>query len=305
MCFLVGVAWGQDGVKNGEKPGKAPDGTAKTPDGTAKTPGKGVKTPGKGVKTPGKAAVNPKKTKSSLPVALKIMKLRASRSLPADEKSTVDLRVEENGRFDKKRSLVRYVLRKNGKEKSLFRFTSPANFRNLAVLTLENDDGDDQQYMYIPRRRKVKRVPRSQSVENFAGGGFAFEDFRAEALDAHSYKTLGKKKIQGRPTYMIEAKPKAGEVRALKGYGRRILYVDAERYVIMRVEFYDKNDRFLKIQENSRWAVVGGVYRPYRAKMKELTRDRTTWVKFKTWAANEGLSAKLFTTRELKREGAR
>lgn len=292
--------------KKTEAPKKSPkkkgeDGSKKKPEVKEKEPG--PSTVKKGTKGD-KGNSKPKKA-PSLPKALKIMKLRASKSLPKDERSVIDIRVEENGRFDRTRSLIRYVLRKDGKEKSMFRFTSPSTFRNLAVLTIESKDGDDKQWMYIPSRRKVKRVARSQSIENFAGSGFSFEDLRAEALDGHSYKTLARKKVQGRPTYVIESRPKKDEVRALKAYSKRLLYIDTERFVIMRVDFFNKKGDLVKIQENSRWSVVGGVYRPYRAKMKELTKNRTTWIRFRTWAANEGLPSKLFTTRELMREGGR
>lgn len=292
---------------NAQEKSKKPDKSAKDatkdkkPD--KKAPDKPPKTKAKNDK--GKTKPPTTSKKSTLPKALKIMKLRASKSLPKDERSVIDIRVEENGRFDRTRSLIRYVLRKDGKEKSMFRFTSPATFRNLAVLTIEAKDGNDQQWMYIPSRRKVKRVARNQSIENFAGSGFSFEDLRAEALDGHTYKTLARKKVQGRPVYLIESRPKANEVRALKAYSKRLLYVDSERYVIMRVDFYNKKGKLIKIQENSRWAVVGGVYRPYRAKMKELTKNRATWIRFRTWAANEGLPSKLFTTRELMKEGGR
>ena len=237
--------------------------------------------------------------------AMDIMRRRQERSLAKDERAEVELRVEQEGRFDRTRKLVRYVLRTGNRERTLIRFTSPLPVRGLAVLTIEQKDGADAQWLYNNKTRKSKRVPRGEQTEDFAGTGFAVEDFRAEVLDANNYKLLGKARVQKRPAWLIEATPKSDHPRALLGYGRRVLAIDAERYVILRIEFYDKSGERLKVQDNTRWAVVGGVYRPYRALMREVASGRKTYVTFKSWAANEGLPLSLFTLRNLEKEGAR
>lgn len=240
----------------------------------------------------------------TLPDASEIMKRRELRSLAKDERAVIDIRVEEDGRFDKQRQLVRSVLRQEGSQKTLIRFVSPPTIRGLALLTLENDKAVDEQWGYNPDLRKIKRVPPSQQSETFAGTGFAYEDFRAEDLVSHEYKSLRLETVQDRPAVVIEARPKAGARRALQGYAWRHLAIDLERAVILRIEFFDASGKLLKIQENTRWAIVGGVYRPYRVKMTEPARKRITWAKFSLWAANEGLDEALFTTRALEKEGS-
>src|SRR5205085_7922690 len=109
--------------------------------------------------------------------------------------------------FDHRRRLMRYVKREGGLERSLVRFVEPPGFRWLAALTIEVKEGNDDQWLYLPDVRKIKRVPRAQSTEAFAGTGFTFEDLRAEDLDSHRYATLGQAEVMGRPALEIEAVP--------------------------------------------------------------------------------------------------
>ncbi|MFC1707928.1 outer membrane lipoprotein-sorting protein, partial [Planctomycetota bacterium] len=155
---------------------------------------------------------------------------------------------------------------------------------------------------YLQDLRRVKRVATSQVTESFAGTGFAFEDLRAEDLHAHRYRTVGRKQIQGRDAYLIEARPIRGRVRALKGYSKRIIYVDAVHWVEMQIDFYDHQGRHAKTQHHTKWQSVANIWRPYRVKMVEHLRHRTTWLRFRSWEANVKLDDELFTTRELIRE---
>jgi len=298
-------------AKAGTKPdsgAKKPKPEAKTPRPEAKKPKPGAKAPkpdaakkpeiSKGKPGPGKSAVKGRK----LMAGTEVMRLRALRSLPQDERAELDIRVEEKGRIsDKRRRLVRSILRKDGLERSLLRFHAPPTVRGLAVLTIEKRDGDDDQWIYDPGLRKPKRTTRSQVTESFAGTGFTFEDLRAEDLAAHEYRTVALKTVQARPAWIVEVKPRPGKIRALRGYSRRRLSIDSERYVTLRIDFYDARGKLIKYQENTRWKAIGGVYRPYRVRMKELSRDRTTYIRFRSWVANEGIAGSLFTTRELSR----
>jgi outer membrane lipoprotein-sorting protein len=233
---------------------------------------------------------------------LTVMRLRQTKTLGDTEIAELDILIEASGQFDKRRRLMRYIKRTGGLERSLLRFEGPPQFRWLAALTIEVKSGADDQWLYLPDIRKVKRVSRAESTESFAGTGFAIEDLRSEDLEAHTYRTLRKVPLQGREAYEIEALPVEDHIRAMAGYKKRHIFVDAERYVEMKVDFYDEDGALLKTQENSDWRKVKDIYRPYRVLMREHQRKRVTWIQFRSWKVNEPIDDDLFTTRELTRE---
>jgi len=240
--------------------------------------------------------------KGPLPAGLEIMQRRERETLPEAEFAELDIRIEAAGAIDRSRRLERYVKRSGGLERLLVRFQSPPQYRSLAVLTIEEPAGDDQQWFYLPEQRKPKRVTRAESSESFAGTGFTFEDLRHEETDAHAYTTLGTLELQGRPAFEIEAIPIQGELRAMKGYAKRHIFVDAERLVELRIDFYDENSKYEKTQENTDWRQVGKIWRPFKTLMREPVRKRTTWIKFVSWETDRAIDDSLFTTRELARE---
>ncbi|MHC4392650.1 MAG: outer membrane lipoprotein-sorting protein [Planctomycetota bacterium] len=233
---------------------------------------------------------------------LAIMRLRETQTLGRTEIADLDVKTEGKGRITRMQRILRYVQREDGLEKKLVRIIAPASSRHFGALTIEVESGQDLQWIYLPEARRIKRLATSEVTESFADTGFAIEDLRSEDLDSHRYKTLGIKDVQGRKAYEIEATPIPGRTRALKGYSKRTIYVDTERWVELQIDFYDPGGKLLKRQQNLRWKAVGEIFRPYRIKMTEFQNGRTTWLRFRSWEANIEFPDDMFTTRELARE---
>ena len=73
--------------------------------------------------------------------------------------------------------------------------------------------------------------------ERFAGTDFTFEDLRTEDFPRNSYKTLADSTVDGQACYVVEATAKEADSSA---YGKRQLHVDKARFLILKVEFFDK-----------------------------------------------------------------
>jgi hypothetical protein len=57
-------------------------------------------------------------------------------------------------------------------------FKSPADVKNTAFLTYDYDDGakDDDQWLYLPALKKVKRIPSTDKSSSFMGSDFSYFD---------------------------------------------------------------------------------------------------------------------------------
>ena len=82
-----------------------------------------------------------------------------------------------------------------GKEKRVVIFyLSPANIKDTAFLTYDypEADRDDDQWLYIPAARKVRRISASDRGDYFLGTDFTYEDIRKETkvgIEDYSWKT--------------------------------------------------------------------------------------------------------------------
>lgn len=74
------------------------------------------------------------------------------------------------------------------------------------------------------------------------GSEFAYEDIASQEVEKFKYKFLRDDEIEGRKAFVIEQYPQYKK----SGYKRTIAWVDAERYIPLRVEFFDRKDAPLK-----------------------------------------------------------
>ena len=116
----------------------------------------------------------------------------------------------------------------------LVRFRSPADVAGTGFLVIENDSGDDDQYLYLPALGKVKRITGSQRNQKFMGTDLTYADMESRNLrDAH-LKRLADASLGGNATYVIEAKPKQPEDSQ---YSKTITWVHKRSFVPLKFEW--------------------------------------------------------------------
>ena len=145
--------------------------------------------------------------------------------------------------------------------KSLIRFTKPADVKGTGLLMWEyrKSGKDNDQWLYLPELRKVKRVQVGQNTGRFMGTDFTYEDLAGRSIDEDGYVLLGRETVFGSDCYKLEAFPREEK----PSYSKRIIWVDAERWVVRKVEFYDLKGRLLKIltvpemrKDGQYWTIV-------------------------------------------------
>jgi hypothetical protein len=203
----------------------------------------------------------------------------------------------------KERRLANYVLTPPDKlSRTLMRFLAPRDVENTALLTWERQDGDDDQWLYLPATRKAKRIASSGKKNRFMGSDFAYEDLRPENLALHTYRLVGREPVDGQPCFVIDAVPANERHAADSGYSRRRLWVREDIYLTVKQEYVDKRGRLEKIAFGRRFVnVKASAWRADELEMQDVQAGTRTVLVAERRAVDQGLDDSFFTQAELTR----
>lgn len=170
----------------------------------------------------------------------------------------------------------------NRADKIVVRFSLPREDAGTAFLVHRAaGDGQDDQWLYLPATRGVRRVPVS-NTQTFVGTNFIYEDVRGlsgERTDRYEYELAESAHEDGRPCHVIRARPKAG---VTSSYSQRVLWIDRERLFPLKVEYYDSRHELWKILRNRAVAPISGdTFRAEHTEMRDLRINEATvlWVR--------------------------
>lgn len=127
-------------------------------------------------------------------------------------------------------------------DKALVIFDSPGDVRGTAFLSFTHKEGSDDQWLYLPALKRVKRIASSNKSGPFVGSEFAYEDISSQEVEKYTYRYLGDDSWEGREHFMIARDP----VDPKSGYSKQIVWIDKEHYRTWKVEFYDRGGKLLK-----------------------------------------------------------
>ncbi|MDC8758952.1 outer membrane lipoprotein-sorting protein [Janthinobacterium fluminis] len=147
-----------------------------------------------------------------------------------------------------------YETAKDG-DKSLIVFQAPNDIRGTAFLTFAHGNRPDDQWLYLPAIKRTKRIASDNRMGSFMGSEFAFEDMGSQELDKYNYRLLGEEKLGDIAAFKLERTPKAEG----SGYSRQVVWVDAQRYIPLRIDYYDRKNEPLK-------TLLYGAYQQFKNK---------------------------------------
>jgi hypothetical protein len=118
--------------------------------------------------------------------------------------------------------------------KMLIEITHPFDVRHTAYLMSFNDPGPDDEFLYQPSERRVRRVNLKKTP--LMGTDYTFDDVVYHDIENAEYVRLPDAVIDGTPVYVIEARIE--ETRDVE-YHRTVSYLEKDHYVPLRVRYWD------------------------------------------------------------------
>ena len=80
---------------------------------------------------------------------------------------------------EKTRHMKMKVLEGKDADKSLMEFSTPADVKGTKFLSYEHINKDDDQWLYLPALKRVKRIASKNKSGAFMGSEFSYEDLSA------------------------------------------------------------------------------------------------------------------------------
>jgi hypothetical protein len=236
---------------------------------------------------------------------LDVMQKQRDLQRARDEVETSVLKIYSKAGDVKERRLVSYAATaRDGFTKTLLRFLAPRGVENTALLTWEGKDGNDDQWLYLPATRKVKRIAASGKKNRFMDTDFSYEDLRPENLALHTYALVGSDGVDGHDCYLVEARPANERQAADSGYSRRRLWIRKDNYATVKQEFYDPKGRLEKVAASRGVVnVKGTLWRAQEIEMRDVQAGTRTVMAVESRSLDSGLKDSFFTEAELTRGG--
>jgi len=183
-------------------------------------------------------------------------------------------------------------------------FSKPANIRDTALLTFDYDDPhvDDDQWLYLPALKKVRRISAADRGDYFMGTDFTFEDMKqTPELEDYQWKLLGSESVAGHDCWKVEGRPVSDAVARELGYSRMLQYVRKDNDFSVRVDYWDRAGRELKRLYATEIKLIQNIWSPVKVEITNLQSNHRTVLEFSGQQYNTGLKNRLFTQRTLKR----
>ena len=127
-------------------------------------------------------------------------------------------------------------------DKSLFVFDQPRDVRGTALLTHAHTNSRDDQWLYLPALKRVKRINAARRSGSFMGSEFSYEDMSSQEVEEYAYKYLRDEPCGELACTVIEQVP----LDKKSGYSRKVVWQDTGELRTWKMELYDRRGSHLK-----------------------------------------------------------
>ena len=182
---------------------------------------------------------------------------------------------------------------------SMIIFDQPKDVKGTALLTHSHKVEADDQWLFLPALKRVKRIASNNKSGPFMGSEFAYEDLSSQEIEKYTdYKWLREEPCNNGWTCNVGERvptdPKSG-------YTKQMSWVDKEHHRVVKVDFYDRKGELLKTLSATGHAVYKGKHwRPAQLDMVNHQTGKSTTLSFKGYKFDNGFTDRDFDQNSLK-----
>ena len=195
-----------------------------------------------------------------------IMKAVEARPTPKSMANKVQMTISDAQGRKRERVVQSKQLDFAGGTKQLTFIAAPADVRNLAVLSIDYDDGakDDDQWLYMPSQRKSTRISSAGKSGSFMGSDFTYSDMTSKDPSQYDYTLVEQsEKVDGEDCWKIEARPKTAKEQRETGYVKTVSWVSKDKLMAIKIMMLVRAGRKTKIVQMRDIKKIGGFWIPH------------------------------------------
>jgi len=183
-------------------------------------------------------------------------------------------------------------------DKGLSIFDTPPDIKGTASLTYSHALMPDEQWLYLPALKRVKRISSKNKSGPFMGSEFAYEDISSQEVEKYTYKYIKDETLNGIECFVVERYPAYKH----SGYTRQVAWVNKQEYRPEKIDFYDRKNTLLKTLTYSGYKQY--LEKFWRADEMFMTNHQTgksTTLTWQNYQFKTGLTESDFNRNSLKR----
>ena len=183
-------------------------------------------------------------------------------------------------------------------DKGLSIFDEPKDVKGTAVLTWSHSLEPDDQWIFLPALKRVKRINSKNKSGPFMGSEFAYEDIASQEVEKYNHRYLRDETVNGLDCFVIERIPQY----EFSGYTRQEVWIDKEHYRSQQVIYYDRKNALLKTLVFSAYEqYIGQYWRASQMFMENHQTGKTTLLAWRDYRFGNDFTERDFDQTTLKR----
>jgi len=148
----------------------------------------------------------------------------------------------------------------------------PDDVKGVAFLIWEQKDAPDEQWLYLPAVRRVRKLVPVSAYESFLGTDFTFADLGFVNLRGRKFSLLGEETVAGAPAYKVQ-EIVAGPVFY---YSRIVTWVAKDSMLPLRRDYYDAANQLWKTELYQDTAIIDGTPTVLLIRLQDKMLDTST-----------------------------
>jgi hypothetical protein len=183
-------------------------------------------------------------------------------------------------------------------DKGLTIFDEPRDVRGTAFLNHSHPTAEDDQWLYLPALKRVKRIASRNKSGPFMGSEFAYEDLSSFEIEKYRFNYLRDEECAENSCFVIEHIP----TDEFSGYSKTVVWLSQQHYQPLKVEYYDRKNSLLKtLTLHDYRQYLQRYWRPHKLTMVNHQTGKSTDLIIHEINFNTGRTAADFDTNALQR----
>lgn len=175
-----------------------------------------------------------------------------------------------------------------GRDKKLYRYTSPEKQAGTATLSLPGGI----MWLYMPAFGKARKITLLAKNQSFTGTDFSYEDMATEPFSDRYLPQLIESTDD---TFLLSLTPRDGK----SNYSKVIVTQDKTNYYPLKMEYFDKGGNKFK-EATYQYEKIGKYWNAKEVMMTNIKKNHSTKIQLKEVLFDQGLSDEMFEVDNLK-----